>query len=388
MKAYKKLIYISFASLCLLFSCSEEVKEPPPAEVGTIVPEQKSVPVVKEYVGEIKGKFDIPIRARVDGFLEELAFLEGSEIEKGQLLYVIDDQPFLAELANAKSQLAAAKTELVRATNELNRIRPLAEINAVSKSDLDAAIATEGAAEATVDAARANIELAEIKLSYSKIYSPIKGTIGKSEAYQGEYVGKSPNPVILNTVSRTDTIQLRFFLSENEYLTLARYSVKMKSDADFVEHEDDDENSKVELVMSDGSIHPFEGDFDFIDRNVNASTGSILVQASFPNPNKVVRPGQYGRLRYTFTTRSNSIIVPQKCVMETQGQFSVYILTEENKVESRVVTIFGTYNDYYIISDGLQGKEKIVLEGLQKVRPGAEVDPYEAEFKSRVPEKK
>ncbi len=383
LKLLRFFLFISVAFF-LLNSCKEEASTAPPVEVGVIKPETKQVPVVKEFVGEISGYFDIPIRARVDGFLEKVAFVEGSKVKKGQLLYVIDDQPFLAQLANAKSELAAAKTEHVRAINELNRVKPLAEINAVSQNDLDAAIATEGAAEAKIDAAKSQIQLANINLSYTRLLSPIDGTIGKTEAKQGEYVGKSPNPVILNTVSRTDTIRLQFFLSENEYLTMARYAMKVEENG----LNDADDNGKLELVLSDGSIHPFPGRFDFIDRSVNTSTGSILIQASFPNKGNLIRPGQYGRLRYTFKTAENSIIIPQKCVQETQGQFSVYTVSADKKIESKQIEVFGTYNDYYIISDGLNGNESIVIEGIQRIRPGAEVTVVEAEYKSRVPAQK
>lgn len=379
---FKLLSSIVLISI-VVSSCKEEAQTPPPTEVGVISPIKNKVPVVKEFVGEISGLVDIPIRARVDGFLEKIAFVEGAKVKKGQLLYVIDDQPFLAKLANAKSELAAAKTELVRAINELNRVQPLAEINAVSKNDLDAAIASKGAAEANVDAAKAKIQIANIDLSYTRINSPINGTIGKTEAKEGEYVGMNPNPIILNTVSRMDTVRLQFFLSENEYLTMARYSMRVEANGIDETVEDD---SKLELVLSDGSIHPYPGRFDFIDRNINSSTGSILIQASFPNKGNLIRPGQYGRLRSTFITEENSIIIPQKCVMETQGQFSVYVITAEKKIESKRIEVFGTYKDYYIISSGLNGNEKIVIDGIQKVRPGAEVNPTEVTYESRVSE--
>lgn len=374
-----------FCVFILLVSCKEEQQTPPPAEVGVIRVEKKKVPIVKEFVGETQGQSDIPIRARVDGFLEKIAFQEGQKVSKGQLLYVIDDQPFLAELANAKSELAAAKTELVRAINDLKRIEPLAEMNAVSQSDLDAAIASKGAAEAMVDAANSQIDLAQIKLSYTRIKSPIAGTIGKTEAKVGEYVGRSPNPVILNTVSRTDTIELEFFLSENEYLTMSRYSMKYKSNQDVRRVEN---GEKIELILSDGTVHPFQGRFDFIDRNVNSTTGSILVQASFPNDKNLIRPGQYGRMRYTFTSDQESLLIPQKCVMETQGNFTVYVVSGDKKIESKSVKVFGSYQDYYIISEGLSGNESIVLEGIQKVKPGSEVTVVETEFKSRISTKK
>ncbi|MEZ4937713.1 MAG: efflux RND transporter periplasmic adaptor subunit [Crocinitomicaceae bacterium] len=373
--------YLFLVLLIFIVGCKEEPKVAPIPEVGVIKAENRKVPIVMEFVGEIRGKSDIPIRARVDGFLEKIAFSQGQKVTKGQLLYVIDDQPFLAELASAKSELAAAKTDLVKAINDLNRIQPLADMKAVSQTDLDAAIASKGAAEAMVDAAKAKIDLAQIKLSYTRIMSPINGTIGKTLAKAGEYVGKSPNPVILNTVSRTDTVELDFFLSENQYLEMARQTLGTSGTGDSAAS---NRENKLELVLSDGTIHPYPGKFDFIDRNVNSSTGSILVQASFPNEQNLIRPGQYGRMRYTFVTNEKSILVPKQCVMETQGQFSVYIVSGEKKIESKTIGVFGSYQDYYIVNEGLTGNESIVLEGLQKVKPGAEVTVVETEFKSRI----
>ena len=370
----KRLLFIILLFSFVLFSCKEETKVPVIPTVGVIHPTKKNVPIIKEYVGEIKGLYDIPIRARVDGFLEKVAFVEGSIVKKNQLLYIIDAQPYLAELAGAKSELAAAKSELVRAINELNRIQPLADINAVSKSDLDAAIATKSAAEAMVDAANANIELSKIKLGYTKILSPIRGTIGKTIAVEGEYVGKTPNPVILNTVSRTDTILMQFFISENEYLKLSRFSKR--------DGEVDEDRKTIELILSDGSVHVEEGLMDFIDRNIDATTGSILVQASFPNSAKLIKPGQYGRLRYTYMPVKESVIIPQRCVTEIQGKYQVLIVNSENKVESRTISVIDTYNDYYILDEGLDGSETIVYQGIQKTRPGMEVKVEEVKFES------
>ena len=280
----KILVYSIFTAiiLSLLASCAEENNQQAQlSKVSYIEPIIRDVPVYIEFVGSISGLYDIPIRARVDGYLEERHFIEGGPVKKGQLLYVIDSQPYEAEVASRKSDMAEAKTLLVRAENELKRIEPLAEINAVSQSDLDAAIAEAGAAQASLEASEANLELAEIKLSYTRILSPINGIIGKTKAKRGEYVGREPNPVILNTVSRIDTVLTQFFLTESEYLRIAREYLQYHDSLPDRRQERRNEDN-LELILSDGSTHTHKGDVDFIDREVDPETGAILCSGPFP----------------------------------------------------------------------------------------------------------
>ena len=208
----------------LISSCNEKQKQEKqqPQEIQVVEVIQKDVPIYSEFVGQAYGLYDIPIRARVEGFLEGIHFSEGQGVKKGQLLYVIDAQPFIADVASQQSKVAEAKTVLVNAEKELNRYKPLAERNAVSKSDLDAAQATYDAAQASVEAAKANMKMSQINLSYTRMKSPIRGVIGRTEAKVGEFVGREPNPVILNTVSRIDTIRVQFFITEGQYLRLAK----------------------------------------------------------------------------------------------------------------------------------------------------------------------
>ncbi len=219
----KQLPFILLFST-LLFSCSKndregEITTQDIPVVKTIV---KDVPIYEEFVGQAYGLQDIPIRARVEGFLEAIHFEEGMPVKKGQLLYVIDAQPFLAELAAQESKVAEANTVLINAQNELERYEPLVKINAVSKSDYDAVVARKDAAGASLEAAKSNLQLARINLSYTKIKAPIDGIIGKTEARVGEFVGREPNPVILNTISKIDKIRVQFFVSEAQYLSLIK----------------------------------------------------------------------------------------------------------------------------------------------------------------------
>ena len=377
---FRSSILIALASLSL-FSCKEKTPPKVPLTSVTVTDViQKDVPLFSEFVGQVYGLKDIPIRARVEGFLETIDFKEGRSVKKGQLLYTIDSQPFMASVATEEGKLASAKTELIRAQNDLERIRPLAEANAVSKSDLDAAIADEGGARAAVSAAAANVRLAKIEMGYCRIYSPLNGVIGKTQAREGEFVGKDPNPVILNTVSRIESVRVQFFLTESEYLKLMRAFVKEGGESTKGKKEED----FLELILSDGSVHSEKGKIDFIDREVDASTGSILLQASFKNPNGIVRPGQFARIRANVGIAKDAILVPQKAIKELQGKFSVTVLLKDNKVESRAVETGDKIGDYWIVTEGLEKSDKIIYEGIQKVRNGMQVDPKFKTFESQT----
>lgn len=368
--------------LISISSCSEQKKmQMPPPEVEIVQVIQKDIPIYREFVGQAYGLQDIPIRARVDGFLEEINFDEGTRVKKGQLLYKIDAQPFLAEVASQQSKVAESETYLVNARNELARYEPLVKINAVSKSDYDAALASKEAAEASLEAAKANLELSEINLSYTEIRSPIDGLIGKTEARVGEYVGKSPNPVILNVVSKIETIRVQFFLPETAYITLARV-VEM----DNVEKRPDerDERSNVALILADGSLYEEKGNIDFIDRNIDTSTGSMLVQASFPNSQRMLRPGMYTKVKLELTTMEDMLLIPQRCVTELQGQYSVYVVDNENKVQPRTVVATEKIGDLWMIEEGLEPEDRVILTGIQKVRSGVVVVPTLVEFESQT----
>jgi membrane fusion protein (multidrug efflux system) len=344
---------------------------PPPPQVSVIEIRAQDIEVPIEFVGQTFGAEDIAIRARVEGFLEGIHFKEGSEVKKGKLLYNLESQPYEAEVAAMMSRVAEAKTILAKTTSDLNRIRPLAERKAVSQSDLDGAIAAFEASQASVEAAQANLKAAKIKLSYTRVNSPINGVIGKTHAKVGDFVGRSPNPVILNTVSNIATVRVEFFLTENLYLEVARRIIELE-EAKGVQQRG---QGTFELILADGSLYPHRGRFDFIDRNVDPTTGSILIQVSFPNPQKLIRPGQFAKIRTVAERVQGGILVPQRCVSELQGITRVFVVGDDNKVEERVVQLGPTVGSAWLIRKGLKAGEKVVYEGLQKVSDGAVVDP-------------
>lgn len=379
-----KLLFV--LSLSLMFSCKDEnVKVIPPQKIKVYMVTTKTVPIYEEFVGQVFGEKDIPIRARVEGFLDEIHFKEGSNIKKGKLLYVIDPDPQKEAVVAKQSMVAQANTLLIQKESDLNRIKPLAAMDAVSKRELDMAQAQRDAAISSLKAANADLNIAKINLSYTRILSPIDGIIGRTLAREGEFVGKNPNPVILNTVSDISNIRVQFFLSENEYLRIAeKYS---KEQIDSTEGADV-KKIAVELYLSNGILFDQKGQLDFIDRNIDTSTGTILVQATFPNPDKIIRPGQFARVKVKVMDIKDAILVPQKCLIELQGQYSVLIVNAEKKVEAVQVVIGEKIPGYTIIKSGIKSGDQVILEGLQKAKPGLAVIPVVTEYKNQSTKKK
>ena len=373
-------------SLSLIFSCKDKsVKAFPPQKIKVYKVTTKTVPIYEEFVGQVFGEKDIPIRARVEGFLDEIHFKEGSNIEKGKLLYVIDPDSQKEAVVAKQSMVAQANTLLIQKESDLNRIKPLAALDAVSKRELDMAQAQRDAAISSLKAANADLNIAKINLSYTRILSPIDGIIGRTLAREGEFVGKNPNPVILNTVSDISNIRVQFFLSENEYLRIAEKYSKAQRDST--------EGAKVkkitvELYLSNGDLFNQKGLLDFIDRNIDTSTGTILVQATFPNPDKIIRPGQFVRVKVKVMDLKDALLVPQKCLIELQGQYSVLIVNKENKIETVQVVTGEKIPGYTIINSGIKSGDQVILEGLQKAKPGLTVIPVVTEYKNQSTKKK
>lgn len=381
---------VLIAATVLISGCDfgADKVEPPAVAVQVVTAEQKDFPLVIDLVGSTLGNQDVPIRARVDGFLETINFIEGQDVEEGQLLYTIDPQPFQQKLVEAQSQLASAQTTLALATSDLGRIRPLAEIDAVSQQDLDSAVAQEGAARASVKAAQAGVELANIELGYTKIYAPIAGLIGLTKAKPGEYVGREPNPVVLNTLSDIDPIRVRFSISEREYLILARgFDEKARNAAGYSGTDDgkpaeqrvgDGETSRgipLTLILADGSEWAETGLADATGQAIDPTTGTFQIEATFPNPRGLLRPGQFARVRAPYQTLENVVVVPRQALSEIQGLFQVYVVNSDNVVKIANVQLGPTRGGSVVIKSGLDAGQTVIVEGLQKVRPDMKVAP-------------
>jgi membrane fusion protein (multidrug efflux system) len=350
----------------------------PAPKVKVVSLDEQSITLEKDFVGQVYGYKDIPIRTRVEGYLESMHFQEGSFVDEGKLLYKVDPNSLNEAVAAARSDLARAEINRDRALSDYKRIQPLAEINAVSQRDLDAAIAAKKGSEQMVNAAKAQLRLAQINQDYTNITAPVDGVIGKTQAQPGEFVGRSPNPVILNTVSTIDSLRVEFFITESDYLSWANRPQSKDS------KNDQKLDNELQLVLSDGSVFPHVGKVKFINREVDAVTGTLLIQSIFPNPDRIVRPGQFARVRAEVKTIPNALLVPQRCVNEIQGTYNVLKVDDNGKVQKVSVELGEPYKDYFIIKQGLKKGDKVILEGLQRAGNGATVDPEVVKFESQV----
>ena len=378
-------LFIPLMIIGLLGACSEQAPPPPPPpELPVVGVIQRDQPIKIEMVGQTLGSSDIPIRARVDGFLESMAFDEGGNVKKGDLLYSIDDVPFQTGVIEAQGYLAEAQTTLANAKSDLERIRPLAEINAMSQMDLDSAVAMHKAAMGAVQAANAQLDQAKIQLGYCRIYSPIDGRIGISRVEVGEYVGGLGSEA-LNFVSQVDPIRVRFSIDEQSYLKTARHAIAMRANGR-QEGFQNRKDSELVLILSDGSVFDDSGHIVTTNAAIDPKTGTFTLEADFPNPDGLIIAGQYARVRANTTVRKDALLVPQRSLVEQQGLFSLFVVGADGKVERRSVSVGSKINRLQIITDGLKPGEMVVLEGVQKLRNGMTIKPTVTDFdESPVP---
>ena len=362
-------------SLLFFSSCvKDESAQLPPPDVTVYQTQAQAVPIYREYVGQVFGFKDIAIQARVEGYLEGIHFEEGKWVEKGTLLYTIESQQFEANVSAMMSGVAEAQTRLAKAETDLSRIRPLAEQKAVSESDLDSAVARYEASVASIEAAQANLRAAKIQLSYTQIHSPITGVIGKTKAKVGDVVGSNPDNALLNTVSQIDTVLAQAFITEDEYLEFVRYTLKERGELP-KSKETEETEIEYELILSDDSVYEHKGTYDFINREVDPTAGSMLVQVSFPNPDKILRPGQFAKLKVRIALLKDGILIPQRCITELQGLHSVYVVDSSNTVQKRDIKTGSKSGQFWLVTEGLEPEENVIYEGLQKIQDGLVVNP-------------
>ncbi len=316
----------------------------------------RTIPMFQTYVGQVYGLSDIDILSRVDGWLTGIHFKEGTHITKGQLLYTIDDLPIKTKISAAKASLAEANSRLVKSKADYDRVKPLAEMNALSKRELDNAFATLEAAKAEVKMAKAQLKNCEIELGYTRITAPISGLIGMSRLHVGDYVSRGLGASqALNTISEIQQIRVKFAVSENNYLEFRR-AIKAKGDKM-------KENIPMSLILNDGSVYPETGRLDIIDREINPTTGAILVQAIFDNKDNFLRPGQYVKVSIKTGQLDSAIIVPQSTVNQMQNIYQVFILNKDNKLEARIVEVGERIGTNWVIKKGLTAGERVATLG-------------------------
>ncbi len=408
-----------------------------PLDVEVVRVEQKDVPVYSEWIGTTEGIVNADIKAEVTGYLLKQDYKEGSFVKKGQLLFELDPRPFqaavdqasgqvaqfqgqleqaISQVAQAEAQVAQANSQLLQSQAQLaqaqanqvktqldvNKYAPLAEQKAVTQQDLDNAVQGNVVAKAQVEAARAGVETAraqlraataqigtakaaintakgqvenaqaavrtaQLNLGFTRIISPIDGIAGIAQAQVGNLI--STNSAPLTTVSTVDPIKVYFTLSEQQYLNFTKRNlIEARRGASVVQIE-------LELILSDGSTYPEKGSFFFADRQVDQKTGAIRMAGIFPNPGNVLRPGQFGRVRAVTATKPAALLIPQRAVSELQGSYQVAVVGADNKIEMRTVKVGERSGTQWIIEDGLKAGETVVVEGTQKIKPGAVVNP-------------
>jgi len=404
-----------FALVLFGNACSKKGAEhgtaaiPPPTVVVETI-DQRTVPIYSEYVGQTRAEETVELRARVEGILQKVYFREGTPVRRGQLLFTIDKRTFEANLQSAKAALAKSVADLAQAkqrtdvlkaqaeladaeathsktVQDLARVTPLAKEKAVTELELDAATAAEKSAKANVDAARANLTnleasvkytieradaevaaakarviQAQLELSYCDIFSPINGVIGFLQVDEGNLVGRG-DATLLATVSLSNPLLVDFNISEVEYLKLTDRNNPGSRAKDV----------RFDLILSDESIHTEPGIFKVLDRTVDPTTGTMKVEASFPNPSSYLRPGQFARVRVAVAEKENAVLVPQKAIQELQGAKTVMVVDAQNKVQVRTVRLGDRAENYFIVLEGLNAGERVIVEGMQKARPGSEV---------------
>jgi RND family efflux transporter MFP subunit len=349
--------------------------------VEVVQVEQKDVPIYGEWIGTLDGFTNADVRAQVTGYLLRQGYQEGAFVKQGQLLFEIDPRPFQAALDQSEGQLAQAKANLANAKAvqgrtqlDVERYTPLAKEQAASQQDLDNAVQNNLAAKATVETCEAAIktdeaavETAKINLDFTRLIAPIDGIAGQAQLQVGALV--SPSSGVVTSVSTVDPIKVFFTVSESEYLDWnKRFPTETSREAA-------DKSLRLQLILADGSTYPRDGTFYFADRQVNVGTGTIRIAGLFPNPGNILRPGGYGRVRTAVRVQKDALLIPQRAVSELQGAYQVAVVDEENKVSIRTVKVGDRVGSLWIIADGLKPGERVVAEGVQKVRPGAQVNP-------------
>ncbi len=364
------LAVVACSSALLVSSCRKEQTAVPPApEVEVIQVIRKDIPLTGEWVGTTDGLVNAAIRAQVTGYLIRQDYNEGDLIKKGQVLFEIDPRPFKAALNQTEGTLAQMEALYENTRANLARVKPLVAQNALSKKDLDDAVASESSARAQVITARAAVENARLNLGFTKITSPIDGMAGLARAQVGDLVGPTAQGGELTTVSTISPIKVYYNINEQAF---TRLMGKVKSEAAALEAI---KSLRRQIILSDGSLYPHLGEFYAIDRQVDVRTGTIRVAALFPNPAYQLRPGQFVKVRVLTETRKGALLVPQRAVMELQDGYQVAVVGNDDRVEMRPVKPGERVGNLWIIEEGLKPGERVVAEGLQKVKQGVLVKP-------------
>lgn len=350
-------------------SCKKQAPSPPPPPIVEVAEVTgTNVPMSTEFIGQLDSPQNVEVRARVEAFVDKVLFTEGSEVKEGDPLFALDKKPFEERLAAAKGMLAEAKAALNKYQKDVDRLTPLAAKRAIPQQDLDNAVASVDVGNANVLSAEARVVSAEIDLGYCNVKAPRAGLIGAKQVSEGSLVGKG-EPTLLATISQLDPIWFYCNVGEAQYLRARTESRRTDKNL---------EDLPITLILANGSEHPDKGKFVFIDRAVDVKTGTLRVRAAFPNSEKLLRPGMFARIKVDGGVRPDSILVPERALVELQGKNFVWVIGADDKATQRAVKVGQTIGESVLIVEGLKAGERFVTEGLQKVREGAPVQPQTA----------
>ncbi|MFO0996636.1 MAG: efflux RND transporter periplasmic adaptor subunit [Alphaproteobacteria bacterium] len=356
-------------AIAWLAACGDDApKASAPVDVLVTAVIEQDVPIYGEWIGTLGGYIDAQIVPRVQGYLFSQNYKEGTLVKKGDLLFVIDPRPFEATLAQSRAEQIKAEAAQKQSQIIADRYTPLAKEGVISQQEYDNAVQQNLANVAAVQAARANVQQASLNLGYTRVISPIDGIAGIRQSNIGDLVGPSQGKV-LTTVSQVNPIYAVFTISEQEYLRSAKIFSQL-TDA-----QGKDTDAHIDLYLSNESLYPERGTFSFADREVNVTTGTIKLKASFANPGNVLRPGQYARVRAVVSEKKHALLVPQRAVQELQGSYQVAVVGADNKATWRSIKAGERQGQLWIIDEGLNASDRVIVEGHQKVKNGTIVSP-------------
>lgn len=361
---------VSILALVALAGCNRKSGQsagpPPTPEVAAMVVTPVTAPGVYEFIAQTTASRTVEVRARVQGFLLKRHFEEGGKVSEGDLLFTIDPRSFEADLQIARASLAQARAAQALTDSNLARVRQGVESGGLPKAELDKAVAQNDEALAQIKLAEANVTNAELELSYTKVLSPVSGTVGRAQKQEGSLVDSGANSLLVES-QQVDPIYVNFNVSERDVLQwradVASGRIKLVSE----------KNLPTEITLSDGTVYQQQGNINFIDVKVDPMTGTAMIRATFPNPDQKLMPGQFVKLRLLGVTRPNVLTVPQEAVVSTPGGTFVYIIDKESKIERRPVTLGDWLGSDWIVEQGIKPGDRVMVDNLQKVQPGMAV---------------
>ena len=378
------LFSLSAASLLLLTACAKKQTGPAkaaPTQVSVATVEQRDVDIYGDWVATLDGYVNAQIQPQVSGYLIKQDYQEGSVVHVGDVLFEIDPRPFQATLDQAEGQLAQAKAQLGLADINVKRDTPLAKARAIAQSQLDNDVQQQAAQHASVSSAQANVEQAQLNLGFTKVRSLVTGIAGRAQTQVGNLVSPSTT---LTSVSQVNPIKVYFAISEQEYLALSG-RVKAGGKADLLRSGN---SVSLQLTLANGSIYPYKGQIVFVDRQINPQTGTIQIAGSFSNPQNLLRPGQFGRIKAETEVRHDALLIPQRAVNELQGSYQVAVVAPDNTVQIRAVALGPQIGSDWIITSGIKPNERVATEGVSSLKDGMRVSPEPTVAAATSPQKK